>query len=85
MCLVIRSDFSIETDQETEELRCDNDIIERSSDVINDAEYDKLFDRMQVVGSEDERSNKKKRKLRKSTQEDSSNDRDTVSTAIILL
>lgn len=81
-CLAMRSDFSIETNAQnnqevTMESRCDNggSAGEQSDDAASEAEYDELFNKMQVVGSKI----CKKRKLVKSAKEVSSNDRNVVS------
>ncbi|XP_032673869.1 WD repeat-containing protein 74 [Odontomachus brunneus] len=85
-CLAMRSDFSIETNTENNqkvitESSCDNggSVGEQSSDdVASEAEYDELFNKMQVVGNKSEKVGKK-RKLVKSAKKVSSNDRDIVS------
>lgn len=82
----MRSDFSIETDIENNqkvitESHCYNggSAGEQSSDdVASEAEYDELFNKMQVVGNKSEKVGKK-RKLVKSAKKVSSNDRDIVS------
>ncbi|EFN87461.1 WD repeat-containing protein 74 [Harpegnathos saltator] len=85
-CLAMRSDFSIETDSEknpevTTKSRSDNGGSagdQSSDDAASEAEYDELFNKMQVVDSKSEKVGKK-RKLVKSVKEVSSNDCDIVS------
>lgn len=82
----MRSDFSLETNtinnqEVTTESCCDNNgsTGEQSmDDGASEAEYDELFDKMQVVGNKSKKIGKK-RKLIKSAKKISSNDRDVVS------
>ncbi|XP_014473100.1 PREDICTED: WD repeat-containing protein 74 isoform X2 [Dinoponera quadriceps] len=87
-CLAVRSDFSIEetgtenNQEATMESRCESrnggSVGEQSNDdAISEAEYDELFDKMQVVGKNEKVS--KKRKLVKPAKKVSSNDRDVMS------
>lgn len=64
----MRSDFNIETNTEKDqeaitESRCDNggSAGEQSDDVISDAEYDELFNKMQVVGNKSEKVGRKRK------------------------